>query len=103
MPKDCNVANSKFHYKKGTKTDPKYFRPIFLLPMVSKIIGKVTHDQTMNYLKETTFSTDTNQGFARTIQQALFFSYLTDKILTGVDSCLLTGMILMDLQNLLTS
>ena len=73
LPKDCNVANSRFHYKKGTKTDPKYFRPISLLPIVSEIIEKAIHDQTMNYLTETTFSTDTSQGFARTTQQVLFF------------------------------
>ena len=73
FPKGCNVANLKFHYKKGSKTDPKYFRPISLLSIVSKIIEKVINDQTMNYLTETTFSTDTNQGFARTTQQTLFF------------------------------
>ena len=50
FPKDCKVAKLKPLYKKGTKTDPKNFRPISLLPIVSKIIEKVIHNQTMNYL-----------------------------------------------------
>ena len=40
FPKDCKVAKIKRLYKKGTKTDPNNFRPIFLLPIVSKIIEK---------------------------------------------------------------
>ena len=35
--KDCKVAKLKLLYRKGTKTDPKYFRPISYLPIVSKI------------------------------------------------------------------
>ena len=35
--KDCKVAKLKPLYKKGTKTDPKNFRSISLLPIVSKI------------------------------------------------------------------
>ena len=35
FPKDCKVAKLKPLYKKGTKIDPKNFRPISLLPKVS--------------------------------------------------------------------
>ena len=38
--------------KKGTKTDPKKFRPISLVPIVSKIFEKVIHEQTMEYLTD---------------------------------------------------
>ena len=54
--KTCKVAKLKPLYKKGTKTDSKNFRPISLLSIVSKIIEKVIHDQTMNYLMENTVS-----------------------------------------------
>ena len=50
FPKDCKVAQLKPFYKKGTKTDPKNFRPISLLQIVSKTFEKVMHDQTMEYL-----------------------------------------------------
>ena len=37
FPKDSKVAKLKPLYKKGTKTDPNNFRPISLLPIVSKL------------------------------------------------------------------
>ena len=52
FPKDCKVAKLKPLYKKGTKTDPKNFRPISFLPIVSKIFEKAIPDQTMEYLKD---------------------------------------------------
>ena len=52
--KDCKVAKLKPLYKKHIKTDLKNFPPISLLPIVSKIIEKVIHDQIMNYSTENT-------------------------------------------------
>ena len=65
FPKDCKVAKLKPLYKKGTKTDPKNFRPISLLPIVSKIIEKVIHDQTMNYLTENSILYRHQSGFCK--------------------------------------
>ena len=98
FPKDCKVAKLKPLYKKGTKTDPKNFRPISLLPIVSKIIEKVMHDQTMNYLTENSILYRHQSGFRKNHSTDTSLAYLTDKILTGFDSGLLTGMILIDLQ-----
>ena len=50
FPKNCKLAKLKPLYKKGTKTDPKNFKPIWLLPIVSKIIKRVIKDQIMNYI-----------------------------------------------------
>ena len=35
---DCKTGKLKPLFKKGLKTDPKTYRPISLLPLVSKII-----------------------------------------------------------------
>ena len=96
--KDCKVAKLKPLYKKGTKTDPRNFRPISLLPIVSKTIEKVMHDQTMNYLTENNVIYRYQPGFRKNYSTDTSLAYLTDKILTGFDSGLLTGMILIDLQ-----
>ena len=48
--KGCKLAKLKPVYEKVTKTDTKKF--ILLLPIVSKIIEKVIHDHTMDYLTE---------------------------------------------------
>ena len=47
---DCKIAILKPLFKKGSKTAPKSYRPIPLLPLVSKIIEKVIHDQTQSFL-----------------------------------------------------
>ena len=98
FPKDCKVANIKPIYKKGTKTDPNNFRPISLLPIVSKIIEKVIHDKTMNYLTKNNVRYRYESGFRKNHSTDTSLAYLTDKILTGFDSGLLTRMILIDLQ-----
>ena len=46
----CKVTKIKPLYKKGLKTGPKNFRPVSLLPPISKI-----HDQTMNFLSDNKF------------------------------------------------
>ena len=67
-------------------------------PIVSKIIQKVIHDQTMNYLTENSILYIHQSGFQKNHSTDTSLVYLTDKILTGFDSGLLTGMILIDLQ-----
>ena len=98
FPKDCKVAKLSLFIKKGTETDPKNFRPISLLPIVSKIIEKVIHNQAMNYLTENTVLYKYQSGFGKNHSTDTSLAYLTDKILTGFDSGLLTGMILIYLQ-----
>ena len=44
FPSDCKIAKLKPLFKKGSKTDPKNYRPISLLPLVSKLIETVIHD-----------------------------------------------------------
>ena len=69
-----------------------------IVPIVSKIIEKVIHDQTMNRLTENNVLYRYQSGFRKNHSTDTFLAYLTNKILTGFDSGLLTGMILIDLQ-----
>ena len=50
FPSACKVAKLKPIFKKGKKTDPSNYRPISLLPSISKIIERVIHDQTNAFL-----------------------------------------------------
>ena len=52
FPDECKVAKLKPLYKKETKTKPKNYRPISLLPLISKIIEKIIHNQTQSFLDE---------------------------------------------------
>ena len=50
FPDQCKIAKLKPLFKKCSKSDPKNYRPISLLPVVSKIIEKIIQIQTQEYL-----------------------------------------------------
>ena len=76
FPDDCKLAKLKPLYKKGSKTDPKNYRPISLLPIVSKIIEKIIHDQTMEYLTDNKILYRYQSGFRKNHSTDTCLSYL---------------------------
>ena len=98
FPSDCKIAKLKPLFKKGLKTDPQNYRPISLLPLVSKIIEKVIHDQTQRFLDKNDIIYRYQSGFRKFFSTDSCLSYLNNKIATGFESGLYTGMILIDLQ-----
>ena len=98
FPSACKVAKLKPIFKKGKKTDPSNYRPISLLPSISKIIERVIHDQTNAFLSDEDVLYKYQSGFRGNRSTNLCLSFLTDKVLKGFDEGLLTGMILIDLQ-----
>ena len=98
VPDERKIAKLKPLYKKGKKTDPKNYRPISLLPVISRILAKVIHDQTMDFLTKKNILNKFQSGFRKFHSTDSCLSYLEDKVSKGFDSGLLTGMILIDLQ-----
>ena len=85
-------------FKRGSKTDSKNYRPISLLPLISKIIEKIIHDQTQDFLDKNNAIYRYQLGFRKFYSTDSCLSYLNNKITTGFESRLFTGMILIDLQ-----
>ena len=52
LPEECKIAKLKPIFKKGARTDPKNYRPISFLPLVSKIIEKSIHFQIEDFLNK---------------------------------------------------
>ena len=98
FPTDCKIAKLKPLFKKCSRTAPKNYRPISLLPHISKIIEKVIHDQTQKYLDDYNILYRYQSGFRKSYSTDSCLSYLNSKIDTGFESGLYTGMILIDLQ-----
>ena len=98
FPTDCQIAKLKPLFKKGSTTHPKNYRPISLLPLISKIIEKVIHDQTQEFLNDKKILYKFQSGFRKNYSTDSCLSYLHNKIATGFESGLHTGMILIDLQ-----
>ena len=98
VPDEGKIAKLKPLYKIGKKTDPKNYRPISLLPVISKILEKVIHDQTMELVNKSHILYKFQSGFRKFHSTDSHLSYLQDKVAKGFDSGLLTRMILIDLQ-----
>ena len=94
----CKTAKLKPIYKKGSLTEAYDYRPISLLPLISKVIEKVIHDQTSAFLNSRNLLYNYQSGFRKNHSTDFCLSFLNDKILKGFDQGLITGMILINLQ-----
>ena len=70
FPDKCKVAKIKPLYKKSLKTNPKTVTPISLLLVIFKIIARIIHDQTMNFLSDNNVLYKYQSGF-RKFQQTI--------------------------------
>ena len=69
FPEECKIAKLKLIFKRGARTDPKNYRPISFLPLVSKIIGKSIQFQIEDYLNMKKLIFMYHSGSEQTIQQ----------------------------------
>ena len=83
VPESCKVAKLKPLFKKGSKLEPKNFRPISLLPLISKILVKVIHDQMQTFLTDNNIIYCNQSGFRKFHSTDTCLSYLNNKILNG--------------------
>ena len=98
FPNACKIAKVKPLFKKGSKRDPSNYRPISLLPLLSKVFERVALNQTEEFLSLKKVFYDYQSGFRKNHSTDTCLSFLNDKILKGFDDCLVTGIILIDLQ-----
>ena len=98
------VKLKKFHlfWRKTKKVYPWNYRSLIirhsLLPPISKIIEKVVHSQTNEFLSNNKILYNYLSGYRANHSNNLCLSFLTDKTLKCFDEGLLTGMILINLQ-----
>ena len=69
-----------------------------MLPLISKVIEKVIHDRTSDFLNSRNLLYSYQSGFSKNRSTDFCLSFLNDKILKVFDQGLITGMILIDLQ-----
>ena len=98
FPDNCKIAKLKPLYKKEAKTKPKNYRPISLLPLLFKIIERIIHNQTQEFLDKNNILYKYQSGFRKHHSTDTCLSYLTDKVKIGFEEGLLKGMVLIDLQ-----
>ena len=74
FPDACKIPKLKPLFEKGPKTDPKNYRPISLLPLMSKVLERIVHEQCMEFLDKCKFHANFNQDFEKMILPT--FAYL---------------------------
>ena len=85
-------------FKKGARTDPKNYRPVSLLPLVSKIIEKSIHFKWRTVLIRKKPIYMYQSGFRANHSTDLFLVQLIDVVVTSMAKQMNTGMMLVDLQ-----
>ena len=98
FPKSWKCANVNTLFKQGAsdKTDKDNYRPISVLPTVSKVIERVVHIQLYQYLVDNKLMTVNKFGMRRGRSTILVLSQFTDKILENMDKGLITGTVFID-------
>ena len=67
FPDICKVAQLKLLYKKVSPSQPCNYKPISLLPLISKVVEKVIHDQTSTFLNSKSLLYTYQSGFRKKI------------------------------------
>ena len=85
---------------KGKNTDPQEFvnyRPISLLPAISKVFEKVVHKQLYEYMASNKLFNDNQYGFRAKHSTEYAAIDLVDKIMSQIDKCEVPFAVFMDL------
>ena len=97
LPEEFKTAKIIPIHKGGT-CDPQNFRPISLLPSISKILEKAVHQQLYSYLNNNDLLSDRQSGFRPFHSTSTCLTEITDFLLDNMNSKQLTGSIFLDLR-----
>ena len=86
-----------FDRRLGTKDDPRNYRPISVLPVLSKVLERLCHKQLTSYFDEHNLLCKSQSGFRRMYSTETAVTYFADEILINMDKGLVTGSGFIDL------
>ena len=98
VPSDFKKARVVPLYKKGDCNYEGNYRPVSILPVVSKVFKRIVHEQLYEYLNSKNLIYEFQSGFRSTFSTNTALTYLGDKIRFNLDKGDFTGVVLLDLQ-----
>ena len=98
FPDEWKKARVSPVFKKGTKSDPNNYRPISVIPVVSKIFEKLIYDQVYQYLTANDILTNCQSGFRSLHSTLSALLEATDSWCVNIDKGLLNGVLFIDLK-----
>ena len=85
-------------HKEGPTDDTNNYRPISVLPILSKLLERGVHDQLYRHLDKTKSLNKWQSGFRPGYSTATALTYVTDLLFKEIDSKNLTGVLFLDLK-----
>ena len=97
FPKDLKMVRITPAYKSGAKDNFDNYRPISILPALSKVFERCAHKQLMDHLENNHLLSDRQFGFRRNSSTEQAIAFFTDQIKTKMDKGQLTGAVFIDM------
>jgi hypothetical protein len=85
-------------FKKGDKFSEGNYRPISILPVMSKIFERIVHNQIYHYCDRNKIIFQNQSGFRQGFSTETALLYLSDNVRNNLDKQNFTGMLMIDLQ-----
>ena len=85
-------------YKDGERSLPNNYRPISLLPIISKLLEKVVHEQVYAFLRYKNFFSDNQSGFRKGHSTTTCLIDFLDGIYNDIENGVVSGVLFLDLK-----
>lgn len=96
FPTRWKIANVTPLFKQGAASDPSNYRPISVLPVVSKVIERHMHKSLYAFIMDNNLLYSRQSGFCRMYSTETALIKLVDDLLFGLDNNHVCGMVLVD-------
>ena len=97
VPTEWKIARVVPVHKSSSTADVNNYRPISILPVISKILERAVHHQLMDYLEENKLLSDKQFGYRSKRSTELATAFFIDSIRRSGDKGLLSGAVYLDL------
>ena len=97
IPGEWKKAKVTPLHKSGSRDDPRNYRPISVLPVVSKVLERLIQKQLASFFDDHNFLCKLQSGFRRMHSTETVVTYFADEILMNMDKGLVTGSVFIDL------
>ena len=98
VPNEFKVAKITPIHKGGNRMELRKYRPISVLPTISKIFEKAIHEQVYTYFNKHSLLSERQSGFRPGHSTLTCLTELVENILDNMDNSQITGAIFLDLK-----